>query len=200
MDHAKIQLSAEELHLVTDEQVILTKNRVMGKISDFFGLLANHYRMLAADIIPPGIRQHPKISRGENYNGLPYVILDYPKHFTKDDIFAIRTMFLWGNDFSITLHLKGQYKVLFECALFENAALLRQHGWYMQVAGDEWQHHYGDTTHEPVAGIAANGLHALIKSMPFMKLVFYFSLQQWEEAEQKFSESFLNITRALGFR
>lgn len=200
MDHAKIQLSADELRLVTDEQFILTKNRVIGKISDFFGLLGNYYRMLVADTIPPGIRQHPKISRGENYNGLPYVILDYPNHFTKEDIFAIRTMFLWGNDFSITLHLKGQYKLLFERVLFENTALLGQHGWYMQVSGDEWQHHYADATHQPVAGIAANGLHALRKDMPFMKLVCYFSLQQWEEAEQKFSESFFNITRALGFQ
>lgn len=200
MDHAKIQLSADELHLVMNEQVILTKNRVMGKISDFFGLLASSYSMMAADVIPPGVGQNPKISRGENYNGLPYVILDYPRHFTKDDIFAIRTMFLWGNDFSITLHLKGQYKMLFEHVLFENAALLKEHGWYMQVSGDEWQHHYAAATHEPVAGIAANDLHALIKGMPFMKLVFYFSLQQWEEAARKFPESFFNMIRALGFR
>lgn len=200
MDRAKIQFSADELRLATDEQVILTKNRVIGKISGFFGSLANQYRMMAADIIPPGVGQHLKISRGENYNGLPYVILDYPKHFTKEDIFAIRTMFLWGNDFSITLHLKGRYKVFFERTLFENAVLLKQHGWYMQVAGDEWQHHYAAATHQPLAGIAANNRHALIEDMPFIKLVFYFSLRQWEEAEQKFAGSFFNMLRALGLR
>ena len=40
----------------------------------------------------------------------------------------------------------------------------------------------------------------LIKEMPFLKLVFYFSLQQWEEAERKFLESFFNMIRAMGFR
>ena len=126
MDNAKIQFSADELRLVTDEQVILTKNRIIEKISIFFGLLQSCYRIKSADIFSSlGIVQQPKISRGENYNGLPYVILDYPRHFTKEDIFAIRTMFLWGNDFSITLHLKGRYKKLFEEPLIKNAPLLK---------------------------------------------------------------------------
>ena len=86
MDRAKIQLSADELHLVTDEQVILTKNRVIGKMLGFFGLLVNSYRGIAADIIPPGIGQHPKISRGENYNGLPWYWII--KTFHEDDLFA----------------------------------------------------------------------------------------------------------------
>ncbi|HRQ49318.1 MAG TPA: hypothetical protein PLR74_02205 [Agriterribacter sp.] len=201
MDIAKIQFSADELRLVTDARVILTKNRIMEEIYGFFGLLANSYGMLFAALSSAeGISHHPKISRGENYNGLPYVILDYPKHFTRDHIFAIRTMFLWGNDFSITLHLKGRYKALFGEALYENAALLKQHGWCMQVSGDEWQHHYTPATHTPVAGIAAHDLHAVMKDLPFTKLAFYFSLQQWEDAERKFSESFFNIIRALGFR
>ncbi|HRN57846.1 MAG TPA: hypothetical protein PLL71_15410, partial [Agriterribacter sp.] len=153
MDIAKIQFSADELRLVTDARVILTKNRIMEEIYGFFGLLANSYGMLFAALSSAeGISHHPKISRGENYNGLPYVILDYPKHFTRDHIFAIRTMFLWGNDFSITLHLKGRYKALFGEALYENAALLKQHGWCMQVSGDEWQHHYAPATHAPIAG------------------------------------------------
>ncbi|HRN56237.1 MAG TPA: hypothetical protein PLL71_07285, partial [Agriterribacter sp.] len=76
----------------------------------------------------------------------------------------------------------------------------KQHGWHMQVSGDEWQHHYAPATHAPIAGIVPHDLHAIVKDMPFMKLAFYFSLQQWEDAERKFSESFFNIIRALGFR
>ena len=40
-----------------------------------------------------------KISRGENYRGLPYLILDYPAYFSQKDIFAFRTMFWWGHFF-----------------------------------------------------------------------------------------------------
>ena len=49
-----------------------------------------------------------KIFRGENYLGLPYLVLDYPKHFSKDSIHAFRTMFWWGNFFSFTMHLQGK--------------------------------------------------------------------------------------------
>jgi hypothetical protein len=52
-----------------------------------------------------------KISRGENYQLLPYIILDYPSYFSRNNIFAVRTMFWWGNFFSITLHLSGDHKI-----------------------------------------------------------------------------------------
>ena len=198
MDNAKIQFSADELRLVTDEQVILTKNRIIEKISIFFGLLQSCYRIKSADIFSSlGIVQQPKISRGENYNGLPYVILDYPRHFTKEDIFAIRTMFLWGNDFSITLHLKGRYKKLFEEPLIKNAPLLKNRGWHLQVSGNEWQHHYAHDTHLPVNVITAHEMPSVIAGACFIKVAFYFSLQQWEEAEQLFSDCFFNLIKTL---
>ena len=52
----------------------------------------------------------PKISKGENYRGLPYVMLDYPRLFGREEVLAIRTFFWWGHGFSVTLHLKGGYR------------------------------------------------------------------------------------------
>ena len=49
-----------------------------------------------------------KIFRGENYRQLPYLVLDYPKHFSKESVLAFRTMLWWGNFFSCTLHLQGK--------------------------------------------------------------------------------------------
>ena len=91
---AKVQLSAEEMRLVRDAAWILTKNSVMGKVVAMFGELSGGWK-------------EPKISKGENYKGLPWVMLDYPRVFGKEDVYAIRTFFLWGHAFSITLHLKG---------------------------------------------------------------------------------------------
>jgi len=55
----------------------------------------------------------PKISRGENYLGLPYLVLDYPRLFRPDAVLAIRTFFWWGHFFSSTLQLSGGYKTEF---------------------------------------------------------------------------------------
>jgi len=201
MANAKIQFSADELRLVTDEQFILTKNRIIEKISIFFGALQDSYRIASACIYSSlDIVQQPKISRGQNYNGMPYVILDYPRHFTKQDIFAIRTMFLWGNDFSITLHLRGRYKKLFEEPLIKNLPLLKQHGWHMQVSGNEWQHHYTPDTHLSVVDRGPYEMSPIITGARFIKIAFYFSLQQWDKAEQLFPGCFVDMIKALDIK
>ncbi len=35
-------------------------------------------------------------------------MLDYPRAFGRDSIFACRTFFWWGRFFSLTLHLAGR--------------------------------------------------------------------------------------------
>jgi hypothetical protein len=113
MDSAKIQLSAEELSLVQNAGWLLTKNTIIEKVFALFGDVAHQMRdnfaagegIIPAEVLVPS----PKISKGENYKGLPWVMLDYPRFFNREDAFAIRTMFWWGHFFSVTLHLKGAY-------------------------------------------------------------------------------------------
>ena len=66
------------------------------------------------------LNSSPKISKGENYKGLPWLVLDYPRYFNKEDIFAIRTLFWWGNFFSITLHISGKYKMRYEKKIIDS--------------------------------------------------------------------------------
>src|ERR1700743_3182070 len=82
----------------------------------------------------------PKISRGENYRGLPWVMLDYPRVFGREDVLAIRTMFWWGHGFSVTLHLKGKYQELFLPVIRRRQHELSAQGFYMGVGADEWRH------------------------------------------------------------
>ena len=78
MNEAKIQLSPEELDLAENGDWILTKNAIIGKVYLLFGNLAEKMRVELDKINWRGtlIKTSPKISKGENYNGLPYVILD----------------------------------------------------------------------------------------------------------------------------
>src|SRR5262245_51174126 len=114
MNRAKIQLSADELSLVQNAAWLLTKNNIIDKVFELFGEVATGAGELlkeAADWLPKEtFVQSPKISKGEKYLGLPYVMLDYPRMFSREDVFAIRTFFWWGNFFSVTLHIKGKYK------------------------------------------------------------------------------------------
>ena len=58
------------------------------------------------------------------------------------DIFAIRTMFWWGNFFSITLHLSGIYKTMFAQKIIACYELLKETDFFICVHEEQWQHHF----------------------------------------------------------
>jgi hypothetical protein len=82
-EKAKVSLSAFELQLVTDETFILTKNRIIQKVYELFGQCSENYKTVLKQYTLPEIAlQSPaKIAKGENYEGLPYVMLDFPRCF-----------------------------------------------------------------------------------------------------------------------
>src|SRR5262245_60824558 len=108
-EQTKIHLLPAEMELVSSPEIILTKNAILQKIKLFFeGLQVKQSEILkdySAQLPEDILKISPKISKGENYKGLPWLVLDNPRFFQHKNIFAIRTMFWWGNFFSITLHL-----------------------------------------------------------------------------------------------
>ena len=125
---AKIQLSPAEMDLVCNADLLLTKNAIIDKVYLIFGDVAEQVR---SDLGPS-----PKISRGENYLGLPWVMLDYPRLFGKEDTLATRVFFWWGNFFSITLHLKGIYKEQCKQNILDNLPLLEKYGFHVCISND----------------------------------------------------------------
>ena len=84
MDATKIRLSAKEAELIANADWILTKNEILKKVKHLLEELMKeqqkHIRSchgLPAEILVPP----PKISKGENYRGLPYLVLDHPRYF-----------------------------------------------------------------------------------------------------------------------
>jgi hypothetical protein len=155
MNQTKVQFSASEMELMCNSEIILTKNKVLGKIKTLLEEVQN--KMLEnyeqeSNLYPENLFSiHPKISRGENYLGLPYLILDYPRFFKLEDIFAIRTMFWWGNFFSSTLHLSGNFKVQYEKKIEAAHRLLAKNNISIGVNTDPWLHHFGPDNYVPIA-------------------------------------------------
>lgn len=141
MDLTKVHLSPSELQFVQNAALLLTKNTIIEKVYLLFGQLAEHIR--ASGIYPGNLPQDvfaasPKISRGENYKGLPYVMLDYPRCFGKENILAVRSFFWWGNYFTVTLHIKGMYKEMLMPKLEKALPELTTEGFYWWAGEDEW--------------------------------------------------------------
>src|SRR5688572_33352065 len=122
MSGTNLHFSEQEMDLYTDTGIILTKNAILQKLKIFLEEL----QLRQKEIIKSYLEGFPsevlkissKVSKGENYKGLPWLVLDYPRHFEPGNIFAIRTLFWWGNFFSTTLHLSGRYKNKFGDKIF----------------------------------------------------------------------------------
>lgn len=188
MSTPKIQLSKEELEMVQDTHWLLTKNKILEKVYAIFGALAGEMR---EEIIRAGIPFSeeillisPKISKGENYNGLPYVMLDYPRRFGKEDVMAIRTMFWWGNFISITWHLKGKYKEYYRSVIKENRDLLVNHHFHISISEDEWRHDFSGENYRGLDTIDESSLEEILANSSFCKLSVKISLHQWNEAKE----------------
>jgi len=198
MNSAKIHLSPDELQLVQNAQLLLTKNSIIEKVYALFGELASELQRSSiytspyfpAEILALG----PKISRGEKYKGLPYVMLDYPRCFGKEDIFAVRTLFWWGNFFSVTLHLKGKYQQLFIPYLHKQTAFLAANNFQLCVTGDEWEHDLSDGNYIPLSTYSDAVSEIDLAGKPFYKLTSRVELHQWNEM----NERLLGLQQVIG--
>ncbi|HYF33312.1 MAG TPA: hypothetical protein VD993_19440 [Chitinophagaceae bacterium] len=184
MEATKILLSQEELNLVQDTHWLLTKNNIIEKAKSLFGDLAASLRQQTNELaaaLPQSVQLFsPKVFKGEYYQGLPYVMLDYPRVFAKDDVLAIRTFFWWGNFFSVTLQLKGSYHQLYLPALMKHRTLLAQQQFHVSVSDDEWRHDFEPDNYQPVSG--DNQVFENAIAGKFVKLAVRVPLAQWNNA------------------
>jgi hypothetical protein len=201
MSEAKIRLSQKEMELVSNADLILTKNSILQKVNHLLAMLQikqqHHLKFFPAQLPVQAISSSPKISKGENYKGLPYLILDYPRFFEKEDICAIRTMFWWGNFFSVTIHLSGFPKQEAEEKLIIAYPLLKERGYYCYINDDQWQHHFETDNYISLAEISSTEFETLVRERPFIKLANKIPLQQWDNAEEILLTYFKQIIETL---
>lgn len=194
---AKVSLSDIEMELVCNPDWILTKNVIIQKVYLLFGSLSETYKNNPLlQTLPAAVTVQPaKIARGENYEGLPYVMLDYPRCFGKEDVFAVRTFFWWGNFFTITLQLKGIYKKKYETVIAAGIQEGKLADAFMNIDNEEWAHHLLPNVMKMIEGSDAEKL----ADKQIIKLVYKLQLNEWNGAEKFLAHVFnqyLNLLAA----
>jgi hypothetical protein len=201
MDATKIRLSQEEAALVMNAELILTKNRILEKVKNLLALIQEEQHLFLSQhqVLPAEVQSIPaKISRGENYNGLPYLVLDHPRLFDRNDMFAIRTLFWWGNFFSVTLLLSGHYKARIEQRIINSFDTLKKADYFICINEDPWQHHFEAGNFVKAGSLSAGDWTALVKSHPFIKLSRQIPLTQWENMHENTMEIFRQYLELTG--
>jgi len=175
-----MNLSDQDLSLISDADFLLAKVEVLSKIN---ALMEETRSVLQAQlgttdfVFPTDLNlSSGKISKGEYYRHLPYFVLDYPALFGKQDILAFRTMFWWGNFFSVTLHLQGKYLEESRKSLINNISSLLDKQLYICVGETPWEYHYEPDNYELLQVEHAEQ----IKSGEFLKLSRKTELSKWK--------------------
>ena len=196
---AKIQLSKREMELVNNTEWIFTKQLILKKVYQILGNLHHDFKkvVMKEKEFLPAIWQKPggKISKGENYKGLPYAILDYPASFSKENIFAVRTMFWWGNFFSVSLHLSGKW--LEKMSNFNEGILfLREKKFWISVHDDQWEHHFEEDNFVEISELSEDEI-AKLRSKFFLKIAKKTALTEWDSTFDFLENGFEEIIRFI---
>jgi hypothetical protein len=180
----------DELSVLQDQDFLRTKARALQKVYKLLTEVRSHL----SDVTDQSGFQFPfqvnhslaKISRGENYESLPYQILDFPANFTQTDIFAFRTMFWWGNHFSAHFLLQGKSLNNYRPAIIRHLDQLMGKDIYVCIADTPWEHHFRNNNYIPIEQSEKDHFD----QHPFLKLGCKLEIDQWKKLNQ-FSSTFL---------
>ena len=198
MHHTNVELSKNELELVVNSGFILTKNRIIEKVYIIYGLLSEVFKATldeyAAALPAEVFLSSPKIYKGENYLNLPYVMMDYPRIFSKEDVFAIRSFFWWGNYFSITLQLSGRFLEAFHNNLEINLKAKAMESFFICINDSPWQHHFEETNYMPLKEITSV---EKILNNKFLKIAVKLPLNEWNNTIAFFKKNYTTLIQLL---
>lgn len=183
-NETKIVLSSKELDLVSNTDWILTKKIIIKKVIDLFGLLLLSMQQITAmhkSNLPMELYlRDPKIYKGESYQDLPYVMMDYPRYFNKEKTLAIRTFFWWGNFFSVSLQLSGEIKEDAIPKLLTAFEKQQLKDYWICVNDHPWEHNFDDANYVPIAQLSFTEFSTLLNRELFVKISKKMSVQQWD--------------------
>ena len=117
-----------------------------------------------------------QLTTGEDYLGLPYVVLDFPKCFSREEFLTMRTLFWWGHYVAYALIMQGAWLAAAVERVAESLAELEAAGVEATVAEDPWDWRRGAGFTRPLR--ADDATAAWLREAPFLKLMRFVPLER----------------------
>lgn len=169
-----MKLNDYELAIIHDTKFLITKFEVITKITSLLDTLnrrlSENIHQYSSILSPELLRSTGKISRGENYRQLPYLVLDAPRHFNRHDLMVFRSMFWWGHEFSFTLHLQGSYLHQYLAALLSHIHTIQQQDVYICVNSSPWEYHFDEDNYVPASSLKPEAIMEHARQFDFIKI------------------------------
>lgn len=190
--------TSDEIVILKNSTFLLTKQQIASKITGYLEELASDLeKVLISSGIKDSVHYHSepfKVSKGENYKGLPYFILDYPRNFKLESIFSFRTMIWWGREISCSLIISGSQLNHFKPSILLN---LPKEEFYFCINDDPWEHHFGASNYLPIREVNLDAIKAQIERNAFIKISDKIEISQIHEIKPFAQESLARFLRCL---
>lgn len=164
----------DELALLGDPSVFNRKLSATHKLVSLMERVRQTYLDVVAPqrLLAPQLTDFAKgqIAKGENYEGYPYVMLDFPKYFSGKEKFTFRTMFWFGNYFIFSLILEGEHLPAYRAKFLQNYDALTGKNLHLGK-GDLWD--WRPDAVQPITLETRNETAHLIQSQSYLKLVHH---------------------------
>lgn len=189
----KTSFSTSEINLLSNKSLFKTKALVTHKINqqllDIEEIFSKTLEVYHDELDDEIFSRKGKITRGENLNASPWMVLDFPRVFSKDNIFAIRTLVWWGNHTSVSLVLSGNYKKKYEERVLLRVKDKRFKDLFVCVGDTPWQHDFTTGNYLKSPDVS-NKVIKEIKQKEFLKVSFKMPLKRINEIQKLTSSRF----------
>lgn len=191
--------SLEEIEILSDQKFLRLKDTVSTKIirhlSEIERSIHDQIQEVNFDFPAGTYLQAGKISKGENYQGLPYFVLDYPRLFSQKEVFAFRTMLWWGNQFSCTLHIGGAQIETLSKHFY--SSLSNEKDMYFCVASSPWEYHFETSNYVLSSQLNDTAMLEHAYKNNFIKISRFIPVQDWNRYKSFTIESFARFLMML---
>ena len=190
-------LNPDELAFIKDPAYPLAKQAIDGKVSHL--LLATQEALIECindhEIVLPAAVSltRQKVNRGENYQGMPYWVSDFPAKMSKNDIFTYRIAVWWGHEISYSLIRKGQFKP----QQLPDLNVLEGLGLYYCIYNDPWRLEFSEDNLIPVSDQQGQSIQEHYERQDFVKLSIRSNLEKLTELAHLGKENFVKFAKAF---
>lgn len=187
----ELLLTDKELELLQDKNVFKLKSfltkKLEAKLAVLEELLHNHLKNGEKRLPLECYKLRGKITKGENLVEFPWMVLDYPRVFNRDKIFAVRTLIWWGRYITVSLVLTGTYSKKLAPYVLRNAK--RLHGAYISVSGTPWVHEVNNKTSVKAQKLTTSQKESVLEK-EFIKVFFKIPLSQIQDLDKQVLKRF----------
>lgn len=193
------KFSEKEIRFLTDTDFLLTKQEINRKATALLSETEQNLKMVVRQSNFPfpdqAFLKAGKLSRGEQYRGLPYWILDYPRKFSKEATFSFRTMVWWGHEVSCFLHLGGRDLEKFKLKVLEN--FQGDPDQFVAINPSPWEYHFGPDNYRKASETSPKLLESHISQHKYHKMIYKLSLDRVHDLPEFSADVFAKMLTKL---